>query len=489
MLRNSQIRYKIASSIIIAVFLINCSRVGGIQNPKRHSSIDSSKKKGDTFELSELEPTQSYYDGIMTANLLELEQPSNSNELKPYYLNINFSGSTLNQGTLIGESPLVCNEKQKVPASDLSESVKEELMASIKDFFSKDKLLNLQIISEKEPQNPIMTTTINVASSYKDLGCEKAMPYPGIAINDKNNDNTFDQAFIFLKSSGNETAEIANAILITFAQSLGLEADTTEEISSADLFELFGKVEEKQPQPKNSVGELPTENPAYEEGYEEVEDTNPIHSVFKKATKEQQKLPGLEFLAGIAEGLVGVDDASAISTSSINPAIQSTIPQNIKTPGINRVITIIELSKLAAKKKAAEENLPTDEDKLNALAKGLLKPSSLANMGMLAAMASVGGFASIPAAMGAASEVYKNVQEEIPENQDPNAFHLPSEASILPDFSAYMELSQITELKELIHNMYAHADLIQKNFKGKDRDALLSLIKLAYSQAYTQNLR
>ena len=119
MVRNPQIRYKIAASITIAMFLINCSRVGGVQNPKRHSSIDSNEKEGETFELSELEPTQSYYDGIMTANLLELEQPSNSNKLRPYYLNINFSGSTLSQGALVGESSLICNEKQKIPANML----------------------------------------------------------------------------------------------------------------------------------------------------------------------------------------------------------------------------------------------------------------------------------------------------------------------------------------------------------------------------------
>ena len=56
--------------------------------------------------------------------------------------------------------------------------------------------------------------------------------------------------------------------------------------------------------------------------------------------------------------------------------------------------------------------------------------------------------------------------------------------SNLPDFASLLDLGQAGSVGELFEMMNAHAGFINGNFSGKNQETLLTLLKLAYVQAY-----
>lgn len=63
-------------------------------------------------------------------------------------------------------------------------------------------------------------------------------------------------------------------------------------------------------------------------------------------------------------------------------------------------------------------------------------------------------------------------------------FSLQSNNSNLPNFAEILKLNSIRDLPTLLNLMEKHAAFVNQNFRGYERETLLTALKLGYAQAY-----
>jgi hypothetical protein len=426
-----------------------------------------------------------YFDGLVSWSLERGTEKVQSLAAKKQALLVSFDGTSIKSGNAPGKSGLICGKQPVLATGTVTAPDQTTIMAAIKDYFEKEKL-NIQVLSKATEAKEEDTTVVLIADSYASLGCESKLTPAYVAPLDTDNLNPFDVAFVFLDQSKTQ-AQLIESIVASASRSFGADPANQSPGAWEQLVKNLGEMpSEEKEGAKESTEELPTVNPGYENP------TTPAAATplsMGKYGNELAGLSGIDFLSAIGSSLPEVSAENAIDTALIDELIKKSLPEKVTFPGLNRVVTIMEISKLAAKKKMAADNLPTDNDKVQAASKGLLKPSSLMAIGGMVAMAYMGGFGSIPAASNAAGQVYGNIQDELPPTVDPNTLTLPAQAKDLPNFADFLGITEITDLKSLLTNLRMHVYVINQNYSGDDRAAMISMVKVAYSQVYKKTVR
>jgi hypothetical protein len=223
----------------------------------------------------------------------------------------------------------------------------------------------------------------------------------------------------------------------------------------------------------------------------------------------------LSQIATIAQLLQGLDGQNLVDIDALLPLIQPLLPDGIaglRLPGFDKILTVIGLVGSMPNQPALQAGVAAVADgaAVTGSAAGAAAPGGapdLAQVGQLlggnnAALASIGallasgGFPDLNAAIAAAQDfidlligqVPTPPAQQPPAQPQPSQPQAPANLSGLPDLAALLGLASGTNASEpaLINNLIGSARLVSSNFKGSDKEALMSLLKVAYAQAWQQ---
>ena len=465
------------SLALFASATLSCNSGHSLKRPSSHSGdsqfSSANSEPGLTLEAK-------YYDSLLTWYLENAAEKKIVLGPGKQLLALSFAGSTIKYGAAPGESTLICGKQRIFTPSTLSNADQEAIVAGVKAYFEKDDL-NIEVTG-KVPETPEAATTIFFTDNYQSLGCESKLRPGYVAPLDHDNISPVDSGFVF--SDGSPLPAIIDNAIAAASRSFGADEPKNGPAAWKQLIQNIGLAPEEKKE-ETASGDLPTVNPAYDKP---ATATKATALSFGKYATELKDLPGTDFLAAIGTSLPEITQENAIDTTLIDTLVKKSLPGKVTVPGLNRVVTIMEISKQAAQKKIAAENIPADDNQVQAVSQGMLNPSSLSSLGGLAAIASLGGFGSLPAAAAAAGQTYGITPDPAPLPADAGKA-TPTIAKDLPNFSEFLNITDIADLKELFLQLRRHYYVVDQNYTGDNRTALISMLKVAYSQVYQNSLR
>ncbi len=434
-----------------------------------------------------------YYDGLVFWQLEHGIHEVLSPERTKQSILLDFDGAIVKTGAEPGKSLLICGKQRSVKSSGLSSADQAAVKAGVKAYFERDGA-NIKVITSKREASLQDTTTIYFTDNTSELGCNPQTDLPYAAPLDAGNLSKFDSGFVF----GDKAKDVPTLIENTIAainQTFGVEQANAAQNVWDEVLAVVGLAAELKDNldDLSGSGELPTSNPSYSHSGPKISTEGLSLGNY---TKQLQGLPGAKFIAAIGSTLPEVSSDSAIATADIEQLVAKALPSGVSTPGLNRVVTIVEISNLAAKKRAEEDAGVGNEDRAQDSRQDILTPANIKAIGGLAAVAALAGYGSLPLAIAAASQIYDGQPSQATSSEKFDRGASPDRDSkvaagiqALPDFAAMLEINDFTDLNELFNRLRAHVYLVNQNYSGEDRAALLSMLKIGYGQIYYDQLR
>ena len=443
------------------------------------------------------QPPKDYYDAVLQEEFALLRSDEGLSATASPTLFVNFDGASVDQGYGAGESFLVC-EDSSVPSADLSISDQKEIISIVRDLFKNAKI-GINLTTNPPPVSRY--TTIHVGGLVADLGCDRYRDTGGIAPIDSENFNFNDIAFVFsdyLKGNNN----IAVAIAHQFGHTVGLE-DVSEDgyVMSTNLTEgaEFGTAETVGSQKPQDAASLMKNN--LNQG---------TSSAFALTGANSGDLPNLtavpvglldngllKIIASLGSLLLDFDAQGSLDISKLFPQIDKILPGGIDILGIigglGGLEDIIAVVQLAAEAAAKDAGTTVEASGIGAILKLFLDPSSLQANDLLsiAGLAAEIGLAAITggasgALTAALDLLFSGIFGGDTAGQNPSsstAFTL-TQPTNLPNFAELFSLDQASSLPDLITQTRLLGSLVNTNYDGDARDALISAVIVGSSQAY-----
>lgn len=446
-----------------------------------------------------VQPPQEYYDALFANALRMVDAPQglallDANAAQTLW--VNFDGASIRKGFELGQSFLLCQDMTDFPAASASAADRAAILAQVQKFFA-DAGANLNVTSAKPASGNY--TTIHVGGAYQNLGCSGSGVL-GIAPFDQGNANKADVGFAFTEGVSN-IKTIAETIAHEAGHTFGLDhtsdlkdlmyASSTNQITgflaaklaagSATqdgpvlLQKALGLLSGAVASTASTIGAATAAAPV----------TIPGISILPASLAS---LPGLGQIAMIGQLLASIQNASVADISTLLPQITALLPASVKgvsLGGLDKILTVIGVA-ASAQASQSGQALPTSLAGIfnSGLVQGILNPSNAGAISGLAGLASLAGFGNIGLAVSAVQGILSIVS---PATTSSTATTPAAIAAQLPDFGSIIGLvAKDKNYGALITNMLGTAEIISKNFTGTDKDALLSLIKVAYAQLYGQ---
>lgn len=446
-------------------------------------------------------PPQEYYDALFAETLQRTDKQTLSLAQADQVLYVNFNGATLSKGYGRGQSFILCRQRATVPSAGLSPADQQTILSEVQRYYN-EAGARLIVTAEKPVSGDF--TTIHTGGSYRDLGCFGAGVL-GVAPYDKGNANRNDIGFAFTAGVSSNKV-IAETIAHEAAHSFGLDhvesrkdimfASSTSQITGFTVSRVSGGVRTQDAPAMlkaalgagtstapvvggNGGNSSPTQgNPA---GQSPVAGTVPGIANLPTGLGN---LPGLTQIGNIGQLIPGLAQAGNFDISSLLAQALAVIPTNAgigNLPQFDKILAAIGLSAQAG----ANQNQGGTQSPgagLAGLASGILGNS---NLGGLASIASLAGLGNIGTAVSSAQTIINAISGL--SGQGTVQGNIPALPAGLPDLSALLGLvGQGTTPGDIINNLAASAGVINGNFAGAQKDALLSLLKVGYSQAFSQ---
>ncbi len=403
-------------------------------------------------------------------------------------LYVNFDGAVVEKGYGLGQSFIVCGRSATIPVAGFSSAERQQILTSVQQYF--DKAGAALIVTDIKPTSGAYTT-IHVGGSYASLGCAERPGVLGVAPFDRGNMNPADVGFAFT-ARNRDPGLTAETIAHEAGHTYGLDHVDNREClmyasnSSAIMGFGTGRVvgaARQQVAPailqaalgagSSTVVSNPVTAPVVP-GLPNLPNTNAVAN-----------LPGLDQIAAIGGLIPELEPGQILDISALIPHLgtllpggQSAVPTLID---FDKLLTVVQLAAQAATNQAVQngKSLPTNG---SALA-GILNPNTIAVAGGgLAAIAALSGQPGLAAAITILQPLISDIAANNTNLNNPSN-NLPLGA--LPDLAAALSMpTQFVDPTVMVQSLHAHAGVINANFSGSSRQALLSMLKVAYSQAY-----
>lgn len=470
-------------------------------------SGDQTAQPGDGKRDHVVHPPQEYYDALFANALRLVDAPRGLALLDAaaaQTLWVNFDGASLHKGFELGESFLLCQNQADVPAADVSPADKDAIVARVQKFFA-DAGSNLNVTADLPASGSF--TTMHVGGSFKDLGCG-GTGVLGIAPFDQGNANKADIGFAFTKGI-TSVQTIAETIAHEAGHTFGLDhtsdmkdlmfASSTDQITGflAAKLATGGATQDGPALLQKALGLLDGAVAAVGAAAGSGSATTPVAIPgIAFLPISLANLPGLSQISMIGQLLASLKGGSVADISALIPQIIALLPIDAKAidlSGLDKILTVVGVA-ASAQASQTGQPLPTTLNGIlnSSLLQGLLAPSGAGAITGLAGLAGLAGFGNIGTAvtaitgiLGAFTPPPAAAGATTPATTTSAA--AAAIAAQLPDFGAILGLAtKDKNISALITNLLGTAEIISKNFNGPDKEALLSLIKVAYSQLYAQ---
>lgn len=488
-----------------------------ISGPKNSSGGKSADAEGETEPTAGEEeaafdelvtPPQEYYDALFARALLLADSPAASNK-GPEVLWINFDGATVAKGFGLGQSFIPCKATSVIPAPNLSPADKDQVVALVQQFYS-DVGANLFVTQSKPTSGEF--TTIHVGGAYSNLGCAGGSGVLGIAPLDGGNANRSDVGFAFTPSYA-DAQLIAETVAHEAGHSYGLDHVVTKtllmyfsagsDITGFGVSKISGSGR-TQDEPAilkevlgiadGSVVVAPPSSPATP-----ASPAQPTIPGLTNLPVDLANLPGLDQISNLGQLIPGLATGNVLDITSLLPQLQALIPTATSgsLPGLDQILTIVGMASqaganqqgttvaglpidpaLAAIILGAATGVPLDVTQLAALA-GFTDPTqaiSVLQALLGGAAGSTGGIGGIIG--GIIGSTTGTTAGSTPAATIPNL-------ATLPDLSQVLGLSGVvTDLPTLLAAFTGSTQIVNANFSGANRAALISMLKVAYAQQF-----
>lgn len=490
-----RLRHPRSQALLLAALLMSGCGASEISGPKSSSGgkeADAEREpKGDVEDeevaMDELvTPPQEYYDQLFAQALALADSPSTGAK-GPEILWINFDGATVTKGFGRGQSFIPCKATSTIPSPNLSAADKDAVVSLVQQFYS-DVGANLAVTPNKPATGEY--TTIHVGGAYRDLGCLGGSGVLGIAPFDVGNANRSDVGFAFTPSYA-DAQLIAETVAHEAGHSYGLDHVVTRTLlmyaSAGDNITGFGvsKVSgsgRTQDEPailKQVLGIAdgsvvvppPASSPANPTPVTPTP-ANPAQPTIPGLPNlpvDLANLPGLGQIANLGQLLPGLANGGVADITQIIPQLQALIPSAGAGafPGLDQILTIVGAASQAGANPQGGATgggiagLPIDP----AIAGAILSGATGGLGGVLGGL--LGGI------LGGATG-----------GTTPTTPTIPTITS-LPDLSQLLNLNgAITDLPTLIASFTGSTQVVASNYSGAQRQALISMLKVAYAQQY-----
>ena len=473
-------------------------------------------------------PPQEYYDQLLEDNLARLDSPDSfALAGATQVLWVNFNGATLQKGYKRGQSFILCSQAATVPASGHSPADQDTIVRKVQTYF--DVAGTAISVTAEKPQTGDYTTIV-VGGSYGTLGCLESKGTLGVAPLDAGNSNRNDIGFAFTKYY-NSVNIVAETITHEAGHSFGLDHTINNKdimfASSSSAQEGFGVgrvsgSSRTQDGPKTlqanlgakgtttpavptapatPIAGVPTPPPAAP-----VKPGTPAIPGMPNIPGNIAAIPGLPQIATIANLIPQLMPGNILDIANLLPIITKIIPGNagMQLPGIDKVLTILGIAQGSVNSPSASPlpaNSPTAPS--NPAATGVaavaqtglatvLNPNTLTTLGTLATLAGhpeIAVATSVLQGVVSSGSALPAVVPTAPNAPAPSQPVTAARLDVLPDFSSALALGNINSFGGLMSTLRGQVGAINSNFTGATRSALLSTLKLAYAQAYYQNIR
>jgi hypothetical protein len=464
-----------------------------------NSSADATVAKGPlTGEVARAD--EEYYRSILERRFALISASADKVSASTQkVLHINFAGAMVRQGYGRGESFLVCSEEGLVPASSISTANQEEIIKMVKQFFDAAKV-NLTITSTR-PASGAEFTVIHVGGTADDIGCSNESGYLGKAPFDPSNSNAADVAFVF-DQKGASVHQMAVAIAHQAGLTFGLDA--LEEVGSimskyySSSISGFGKgtqVSDGQTADHSKQLQTNLSPSATKSRLLSLQSTQSTadSSILTQLPAELARLTGIDIIASLGALLNDFKSGQPMDISKILNQIDATIPGGINNAqnigGLQGIEDLLSVIILAAEAAAKQNGGTVQSNGFESILKVFLDPSKLkaqdllsiaglaAQIGLAAATGGVG-----PALVAAINIIIGGLQGSTPPANTPNL--ALAKNPNLPKFDQLLGIESIENFDALLANLEAHASVINSNFRGNARQALLTMLKIGYSQVF-----
>lgn len=467
-------RILLGCSVLSFLLVSSC----GQQNATRSSNLSDGGKNS---RYASLTPPKEYYDQLLRQKLLKMDQSQAGLSLmggSSPKIWINFEGASIKKGAYDPSSFIICVPQVDLPPA-ITPLVDQQAIIDMINQIFKGAGIDVELFLDKPLSGTYMAIHV-VGDSSDALGCNSNKATV-VAMLDKGNLNASDVSFVFVDNIADNPAKlIETAHAIMHAIGLGFGLDQTDKPGSV-MYPypiVDGKIKLKdisasaivllkQILARSSADGLPGRK---------------VTGLDNLPPELANLLPGLDQIAAIASQLAQLKPDQLVNIASLQAALAQLLPNGVQVPSLEKIITIIELARLAAAHQQQANGVDLSgmsEADIMKIVAIVLTPENLAKVGGIIALASMGGASTVAAAI-AAIQLILDIAGQI-EQENHSATPSPSR---IPDLSALLGLNNITDMKTLFAMLDGHVQVVNLNFTGEVRDALLSLLKVAYAQAY-----
>jgi len=463
-------------------------------------------------------PPDEYYEALLAeefARLHDYHGFSLTQQQQTQVLYVSFDGATIQRGTSRGQSFIPCQRQSEIPPSGISSGRQNEILDLVQTYFNEANA-RIHITGNRPAPNEDFTTIV-VGGTYASLGC-RGRGILGVAPYDVGNRNKNDIGFAF-NNANHSNFLTATTIAHEAAHSFGLDhIDNRQGIMFPSLSNQIqgfrsGRVSRRaraQDSPALLRQNLGIADPDRNQTPDLRDDdgmasapSNPPPSVpspqpnLPNAPGGVGNLPGLDFIAALGQLLGSFNPSGPLDISNLLPQLDQILPGGLSNlnniggiNGIDSVIAVITMAEQAAVNQSGG-NAPNNQSSINDLITNFLDPATLASAGVtdIQSLLIVAGIQLISNGagsnqngrlLGALGGLFGFASSN--GGQTNNA--LPQVvASRIPDFSEMLQLNTFEDHGELLSALEGHARLVNANFQGETRDAMLSMLRVAYAQA------
>lgn len=479
-------RYAALFIVWVAALLGGCGEASVIDStaasPRQVKWADKTEQRPDLDQIGIVKvPPAGYYQHLFISIFANIERKAyhRSDAISENIFWLRYEGVALRQGFARGESYLICDEQAIIPSSELSDKEQDAVTQAVQSKFDE---LGIKVEITTQKPNHLDFTTVIIGGTARDLGCADDSIL-GLAPFDTDNANKSDTVFVFdqsiLKSQGAGTEEVIHQVTSQIGRAIGIQ-----DISTYTALQLT----EPATRSANQI-----ENLAFTTS-ENTLDANP----FSKLPSHLLSLPGLAEIATITQLLPELDPNSIAVIDDVLPSVRQLMPTGHESNpliGLDKALTIV--TRLGSQLRQTPKFRQSYATVQFIDQKHHSDTTTRAEPVLASSNQSSGD--NLKQGLGVAKEILEIFSKLINRQQNPAPLPPDTPESKPPEPVDRLEsLPNLPDLLGLDGGSNARPAAIINNFAGSaqavascvnsgEYDAMISLIKVAYAQAWSQS--